>query len=111
MQTAACTLRLVASRCRIPHAAPPRQSPRLEPCLPSATAAPGAAPLSDGLFPDIAEKEIKKKKKGVIIKGKEHPGSLLPLVSFLQTQTSFYSFETSQLFMSEFSSSNNNVQC
>lgn len=85
----------------------PKQSPGLEPCSPSATAAAGAAPLSDGLFPDTAIKEIKR----VIIKEKELPGSLLPLVSFLQTQTSFYSFETSQLFMSEFSSLNNNVQC
>lgn len=45
------------------------------------------------------------------MKEKEHPDSLLPLVSFLQTQTTFYLFETSQLFMSEFSSLNNNVQC
>lgn len=85
MQTATCTFRLVSSRCRIPHTALPRQSPALEPCLPSATAAVGAAPLADGLFPDTATKEIKK----VIMKEKEHPGSLLPLVRFLQTQTSF----------------------
>lgn len=107
MQTAACTFRLVSSRCRIPHTALPRQSPALQPCLPSATAAAGAAPLPDGLFPDTATKEIKK----VIIKEKEHPGSLLPLVRFLQTQASFYSLQTSQLFMSEFSVLNNTVQC
>lgn len=67
MQTAACTFRLVSSRCRIPHTALPRQSPALQPCLPSATAAAGAAPLADGLFPDTATKEIKKgnnKRKG-----------------------------------------------
>jgi len=107
MQTAACAFRLVSSCCRIPHAALSEQSPGLEPCLPSATAAAGAAPLSDGLFPDAATKEIKR----VIIKEKEHPRSLLPLGSFLQTQASFYSFETSQLFMSAFSSLNNKVQC